>query len=318
MFKKRSRIGFSKSSFRRQSLLKAIIVGILLAGILSLSVFLIIRQNRLGTNTSEIIQFWEDGNYEETYRLTSEELEKKPLDFSLLTLYGFSSYQLALAQINNHDTQIYIDNCISSLRKALLLRGGEKDARIWYVLGKAYYFKGPYYADLTVECLEEARNLHYEASDISEYLGLAYAAIHDYRSSVAELSMSLDPSGNSDNAAISDLRLLTIAQSYIGLGEHEAARAYLVQCIETSKDEDVALKARFLLASVFLELGDTDGALSQFSTINGISGGNADAYYQLGEIYAASGDTVRARAEWRNAVRVNPSHAASRERLGIR
>jgi tetratricopeptide (TPR) repeat protein len=154
--------------------------------------------------------------------------------------------------------------------------------------------------------------MNYEATDLSEYLGLAYASIQDYRSSVAALSASL---GSSDNAGISDLRLLTIAQSYIGLGEHESARAYLIQCIENSKDEDVALKARLLLGQTLLELGDTEGAVSQFTAINEISGGNADAYYQLGEIYAAAGDAVKARAEWRNAVRVDPSHIPSRERL---
>ncbi len=138
-----------------------------------MSVFLIIRQSRLGNNRSEIIQYWENGMYDETYRLTSEELEARPMDFFLLTLYGFSSYQLSLAQINNHDTQIYIDNCIWALRKAMLLADGERDARIRYVLGKAYYFKRPYYADLAVKYLEEARSMNYAASDLSEYLGLS-------------------------------------------------------------------------------------------------------------------------------------------------
>ncbi len=126
--------------------------------------------------------------------------------------------------------------------------------------------------------------------------------------------MSLNPSG-SGSEAISDLRLLTIAQSYIGLGEYESARAYLVQCIENSKDEDVALKARLLLGSAYLELGDTEAAISQFTMVNEISGGNADAHYQLGEMYAARGDMVKARAEWRDAVGINPLHASARERL---
>ncbi len=288
----------------------------MIAGIISLSAFFINRQNRLGVHTSEIVQLWEDGIYSETYRLAGEELEKKPMDFFLLTMHGFSSYQLALAQINNHDIQIYIDECICSLRKALLVRGGTRDPRVWYVLGKAYYYKGPYYADLAVKYLEEARGMSYQTSDLSEYLGLAYAAAHDYRNSVAALSMSLDPSG-SDNTGISDLRLLTIAQSYLGLGENESARAYLVQCIEHSKDGDIVLKARLLLGSVLLELGDTTGAVQQFDTINEVSGGNADAYYQLGEIYAAAGDAARARAEWRKAVKVNPSHIPSRAKLNM-
>lgn len=316
MSKKRSGISFSKSSvvssYKHWSLFKAVLMVLLLTAFLFLCVFLIIRQKDLGAKTKEINQFWENGMYEDVCRLTAEELEKKPMDFTLLALYGFSSYQAALAQINNYDTQIYIDHCIWALRKALLLRGGAEDARISYVLGKAYFAKGPYYADLAVKYLEKARNMNYEASDLGEYLGLSYAAIRDYRSSVAALSISL---GSAQNTAVSDLRLLTIAQSYIGLGEHESARAYLIQCIETSKDENIALKARFLLGQTLLALGNTDGAISQFNMINEISGGNADAYFELGEIYAAAGDTVKARAEWRNAVRVNPSHLLSRERL---
>jgi tetratricopeptide (TPR) repeat protein len=288
MPKKRSRIGFSKSSYNHQSLLKTMLGVVLAALVLFFAFFLINRQIKLGTKTNEIIQFWEDGMYEETYHLAAGELEKNPMDFSLLTIYGFSSYQLALAQINSYDTQVYIDDCINSLRKVLLLRNAAKDARIFYVLGKAYFVKGPYYADLAVEYLEKAQSMNYEASDLSEYLGLAYAAIQDYRSSVAALSLSLGAS--SDNTAISDLRLLTIAQSYIGLSEYESARAYLVQCIETSKDEAVALKARMLLGRILLTLEDIDGAVSQFETINEISGGNADAYFQLGEIYTAKGD----------------------------
>jgi tetratricopeptide (TPR) repeat protein len=320
MSKKRSGIGFSKSSvvssYKQQSLLKAIIAFILVAGVIFLLVFLIIRQNRLGNYRSEIIQFWENGSYDEAYRLTGEELEIKPMDFFLLTMHGFSSYQLALAQINNYNTQVYIDACIEALRKSLLLKEAEKDARVWYVLGKAYYFKGPYYADLAVKYLEAARNMNYEATDLPEYLGLAYAAIQDYRSSIAALSLSLDASGN--NAGISDLRLLTIAQSYVGLSEYESARAYLIQCIEISKDEDIALNARLLLGTTLLALNDLEGAASQFALVNGISGGNAEAYFQLGEMYAAAGDTVKARAEWRNAVRVDPSHIPSRERLNSR
>lgn len=317
MFKKRSNIGFSRSSYRQHSLLKIIMSVVFIIGIIALSVFFINRQNRQGINTSEIVQQWENGQYNETYRIAGEELEKKPLDFFLLTMHGFSSYQLALAQINTHNTQVYIDNCIRSLRKALLTRNGQKDSRVRYVLGKAYYYKGPFYADLAVKYLEEAADMSYKASDLSEYLGLAYASAHDYRSSVAALSMSLDPSGSTDNSNISDLRLLTIAQSYLGLGENESARAYLVRCIESSRDGDIILKARLLLASLLLDMGDTEGAIKQYDTVNEVSGGNADAYYQLGEIYAAAGDTTRARAEWRKAVKVTPSHAPSRAKLNI-
>ncbi|MDR0497949.1 MAG: tetratricopeptide repeat protein [Treponema sp.] len=42
---------------------------------------------------------------------------------------------------------------------------------------------------------------------------------------------------------------------------------------------------------------------------------NADAHYQLGELYAMEGDTTRARAEWRRALRLDPTHGPARGRL---
>lgn len=317
MFKKRSGIGFKRYSYRRQSLFKAMMMVLFLGGIVLLSFFLFKNQSKSGISRSEIIKLWEDGLYGDAYRTAGYELVEKPMDFFLLTIRGFSSYQLALAQINAHDTQVYIDNSIRSLRKALLSRNGARDPRIRYVLGKAYYYKGPFYADLAVKYLEEAADMSFQASDLSEYLGLAYASVHDYRNSVAALSLSLDPSGETGNSAISDLRLLTIAQSYLGLGEPETARAYLMQCVERSRDGDIILKARLLLGSVLKDLGETEAAMAQFTNVNEISGGNADAYYQLGEIYASEGDSTRARAEWRKAVKINPSHAASRSRLNL-
>jgi tetratricopeptide (TPR) repeat protein len=257
----------------------------------------------------ELVRLWESSSFERAYTESGALLVQKPLDFFLLTLHGFSAYQLAVAQINNSGAAAYIDDCIWSLRKALLSKDGTNDGRLYYVWGKAYHDKRHGYADLAVRYLERARMAGFSAGDIPQYLGLAYAEIGDYRSSVGAFSQALGES------AVSDLLLLSIARSYRALEERDQARAYLVRCLDVSKDSRTAITARLLLGEVLAETGDAAAAEAEFLRVIDEGGGNADAHYQLGEIYAAGGDPVRARAEWRKAVGIDPAHRLSRARL---
>ncbi|MDR1950587.1 MAG: tetratricopeptide repeat protein [Spirochaetaceae bacterium] len=306
---------------------------IVLLLVASLAVVLIGWRTRRGDEKKELLQLWENGSYDEVQRISGERLAGKPMDYFLLTLHGFASYELAIAQINTFDTLAYIDECISSLRKALLSKEGDADSRLHYVLGKAYYYKGPSYADLAVRYLEMARSGSWFARDIPEYLGLAYASIHDYRNSVAAFSLALNPGADfTDTGATgeaadgvdqagsyhpSDILLLSIARSYMALEEQDSAVAYLVRCLENSRDSEIRLTARLLLGDILGKSGDTAAAEAQYLTILEENGENADARYQLGELYAAEGDSTRARAEWRRAVRIDPAHKSARSRLNM-
>ena len=258
----------------------------------------------------QLRDFFESGAFENAYTLSSELLKEAPLDSFLLTIHGFSAYQLAIAQTNNFDALSYISDCIWSLRKAMLYRENLNDGRIFYVLGKAYYNKGNGYADLAVNYLEKARMALYRAADIPEYLGLAYAGIRDFRSSVEAFSLAL-----TDVATPSDLLMLSIARSYFALEEFEPARAYLMQCLEITKDSKTTAAARLALGNTLVRTGDTAGAETEYLKAIQEDGENADAHYQLGELYALAGDTTRARAEWRRAVRIDPAHGPARSRL---
>ena len=257
-------------------------------------------------------RLWDSGEIEHAFNASAEALAAQPMDYFLLTIHGFAAYQLGISQINAHDTGIFIDECIRSLRKAMLLENAVKDGRVYYVLGKAYTYKGDAYADLAVQYLEKARSLSYAAADIPEYLGLAYAAAGDYRNSVAAFSLALEPVSGSGPA---DTLLLSIARSYLALEEFDAARAYLLRCIEVSPDSNTVLAARFLLAEIALKAGDNEGAENQLMTILDEAGNNAEAHYRLGELYALRGDTTKARSEWRLALRADSAHAKARERL---
>jgi tetratricopeptide (TPR) repeat protein len=292
--------------FRQKSSIGKILFGIILL------VFLLLlpaAYNKLKSSSStgrrQLREFFDSGAFEEAYVKSGEMLEEKPLDSFLLTIHGFSAYQMAIAQINTFDTVLYIDDCIWSLRKALL--SNTQDGRVFYVLGKAYYYKGPEYADLAVNYLEKAQGL-YKAGDIPEYLGLAYAVIRDFRNSVASFTLALteDPS---------DLLLLSIARSYLALGEIEPAHAYLLHCLEISRDSKTITAGRLLLGKTLAETGDLRGAEAEYFKLVEEDAENAEAHYQLGELYALEGDATRARAEWRRALRIDPTHGSARSRL---
>jgi tetratricopeptide (TPR) repeat protein len=327
MLREKNRSEYGIRVHRKQAI--HVITAVVLVGLLISSVVIVFIgwRNRLGNERKELTRLWEEGSYEKAFELSLARLEAKPMDYFLLILHGFSAYQLAVAQINTYDTQTYIDACIWSLRKAFLCKEGPGDMRIYYVLGKAYYYKGAAYADMAVKFLEAAKNGNYPAGDLPEYLGLAYAAIHDYRNSVAAFSLALYPgeegrSAGADfeapqNRVSSDLLLLSIARSYLALEEADTAKAYLVRCVETSRDSNILVAARLLLGEIYGKSGDMSGAEAQYLAILEEGGENAEARFQLGELYAAGGDPTRARAEWRRAVRIDPAHGPARIRLNM-
>ena len=299
------------AGFKRKRFLKSALLGLAILVFVSFIPVLYLKISSSQRNERrQLRDYFESGLFDEAYKQSSGLLKEKPLDSFLLTIHGFSAYQLAIAQINTYNTIIYIDDCIWSLRKAMLLRENLPDERIFYVLGKAYYYKGPGYADLAVNYLEKARTALHGAADIPEYLGLAYAAIGDYRSSVEAFSMAL--TGGADP---SDLLLLSIARSYLALEEIEPAKAYLVHCLEITRDSKTSAIARLILGNILVKGGNISGAEAEYLKVIEEDGENAEAHYLLGELYALGGDTTRARAEWRRAIRIDPAHRPARSRL---
>jgi tetratricopeptide (TPR) repeat protein len=316
MLKNSPRSGYSFTIRRKIVLKKALAVIFTLFVLCVILAASIKLRSRERNDIEELEPLYASGSYEKAYEMSGEGLKEDPLNFFLLTIHGFSAFELAIAQINNGDTLAYIDDCIWALRKAFLSPESLNDGRIFYILGKAYYYKGPGYADMAVKYLEKARSLSCLAEDIPEYLGLAYVGIKDYRSSAAAFSMALNPGGG-EVFEPSDLFLISIARSYLALEENEMARAYLIRCIESSRDSKTIVAARLLLGEVYNKTGDTAAAEAQYLAVIEETDENVEAHFQLGEIYNTSGDIVRARAEWRRAVRLDPSHQLARSRLNM-
>jgi tetratricopeptide (TPR) repeat protein len=287
---------------------------VFLAGIGSL---ITIQRSRLAKEHKDLVQLWKNGLYQEVFDVSAKELEKKPLDYFLLSFHGFAAYQIAIAQINNQDMITYIDESILSLRKALFSKEKSNNGRLCYMLGKAYFCKGADYSDLAIQYLESAQKSSFSAPDMPEYLGLAYAAVRDYRKSVAAFSQALIPAADAsgEDGSANDALLLAIAKSYFELEEIDNAGAYLIHCLDISKDFNTIAEARLLLGNIMLKKGDIDEAERQYVSIIEEGGEFADVRFQLGELYAERGETIRARAEIRKALRIDPNYAPAIARL---
>jgi len=303
-----SRYGRQIYNLKRIRTVGLIFFGLLIAAV---SIFLVLRvKDGVSNERREVLRVWNEGDYENAYNISKDFLLEKPVDYFLLTLNGFSAYQLGISQINNQNMLFYINECIFSLRKALL--HNKKDGQVYYVLGKAYWYKGAEYSDLAVKFLEMADSLSYNVSDISEYLGLAYAAYGDYRSSVEAFSRTFVPGETPSNNL-----LLPIARSYIAMEEYNMAMSYLQHSIANSPDSNSVIISRFMLAEIFRILNDYDNAEKQYISILDETGETAEVNFQLGELYFLQGDTTRARSQWRIAYRQDPLHARARARLNI-
>ena len=315
MTNKRSRTGYRGRNNRKRTIynVSLIVLSILLLSLIP--AYIINFGGNSGPERRDFLQLWESMAFNEVFYLSGEQLEVNPLDYFLLTINGFSAYQLAIAQINNFNMLHYIDRAIWSLRNAMLLRESVNDGRLFYVLGKSYFYKGAGYGDLAIKYLEKARDTGFNARDIPEYLGLAYASAGDYRSSVAAFTMALNPPGY-DLEPPSDRLVLSIASSYIAMGEDEAARAYLMLCLATSRNSDMISIARLSLGEILTRQGESGEAEALYILVTQ-EGRNAEAHFRLGEIYSSRGEMVRARSEWRRAIQVDPGHRQALSRLNL-
>lgn len=306
------RTGYGKTIQRRRAVRVAVSVAI--AALLVGTVVFLARSGLLSwgreNDPDQALKLWNSGEWRACYDEAGVALEKHALDAFWLTLRGFSAYQLAADQVAPEQAAPYLEDAVFSLRKALITGPSKMEGRVRYVLGKAYYQRGRYYADQALTELEQARNLGYEASDLDEQLGLAAAELGRYRDSIVYLSRSL-------GEAPSDLLLLAIARSYAALEEYASAEAYYRRCIDDTKDSDVEAGARVALSSALIAQGRLDDAEAALLPVLESDASNVDALMELGDLYAKKGDSVKARAEWRRVVKIDPANVRARARLSM-
>jgi tetratricopeptide (TPR) repeat protein len=244
--------------------------------------------------------------YDDVISATDAILAGDPLNPVALSYRGFASFYKSVSQNAAEERMPYLDQAVVSLRRARLAGTpfpGETD----YVLGKAYFNKGKYYYDLAISSIESSVAKGYVQKDSYEYIGQAYSQLGDYQKAMDNFLLALrdDPG---------DLLLLTIGQTYYQMKRTSDAVDYLLRTLNKTEDKDIEERTRFLLGGIYLDTGELFKAEEQFTAITKIDTGSADAHYDLGEVYAKMNDPVKARAEWRNALIIDPSHYGAKLR----
>lgn len=257
-----------------------------------------------------ILELWEQRKYDELILLSRSILNRKPMDDTALVLAGFAHFYKGVAQVSLEEQLPYIDSSVKYLRKANLVSSIPRklEAEIHYVLGKAYFHKGKYYTDLAIHYLENALDMGYTNEDIYEHLGVAYSRIEDHERSIDYFLKALELSP-------SDILYYTLAQVYFQTNRPRETEEYLLKALDTSRDVNVQQKSRMLLGRLYFQRGEYVRAKEQYEKILEVNDQSADAHFHLGEIYEELENTAKARAEWRRALQIDPSHYGARLKL---
>lgn len=266
-----------------------------------------------GAIINEIEKAWSTYDYQKIYELGKPFLQENPYNNTVLTYYGYSCFFLAQSQINDNSlTQLYLDECINKLRLAMYDADKKLLPQLQYMLGRAYFSKSALtnncYSDLAIKYLLLAKENGYISNDIPEYLGLSYASLGLTMESISAFSEALL---NRE----SDALLLSIAEQYYIAKELFAAEQYLFRIINHSANDDMILKSQILLGNIYIDREDYEKALKEFENVLEKYPNSADAHYGIGVIYEKQGNMVKARAEWRQTLKLQVNHQGALQKL---
>lgn len=256
----------------------------------------------------KIIADWEAKKWDDVRSEAMASLSARPLDAFYLSFRGLAAFYKGMDLPEGEERAALIDETVASLRKAIATGGGMPKAQVEYVLGKAYFYKGDSYFDEAVKYLELSVASGYIGADSREYLALAYSGLGDKAGAVRNFEVALARSR-------ADILLISAAKSYVDIGQSIKAEALLLELLASGKDDLAKENGRFILGDIYKTRGDLSKAEEQYALILAKDPSSAEAHYRMGLAYQVGGDPIKARAEWRKAVSIDPMHAASRQKL---
>jgi tetratricopeptide (TPR) repeat protein len=266
------------------------------------------RQLKAQPTDLNLIRLWNLQDYDSILELTGTSLEINPMDPYNLIFSGFAGYHKAISQISVDEVNVYLNQAILDLRKALILKDIPQIELVYYILGKSYLYKGKYYADLSIKYLQKAMDEGYENQDSYEFLGEAYSYLDDYEKSIQSYETAL-------KKFQSDRLYLKIAEDSFKFGEYDKAAEYYKILIEETSDESLRKKGLFHLGKLYYDIKNLKRAEETFITLTDLDPTVAEAYFLLGEINFLNQENQSARSYWHQTLRIDPEHRGARLRL---
>ncbi|GMO58931.1 MAG: hypothetical protein Ta2A_04630 [Treponemataceae bacterium] len=259
---------------------------------------------------NNLYHFWTQKDYAAVFEQSEKILEKTPFKSSVLIYNAYSAFYLALSQTDILQAQNYLETSITAMRKAIYGAKHSDLQGIYYMLGRAYFYKNTllsyhYYSDLVIKYLNYSENF---ADDMHEYLGLSYAMLNMRKESIISFTNAL-------SARSSDVLHLAIAEQYYNNAQYEVAKQYLHR-LNTECENDVLIqKSHYMLGQIYINEKNLENAASEFQIVLDKNPNSADAYYGIGIINRMQSNKAKARAAIRKALQLQPNHQLALQEL---
>jgi tetratricopeptide (TPR) repeat protein len=231
-------------------------------------------------------------------------------------LQNYSCFQeFSKVSTNIEKLNMFITGCISlldqsiiSLRRALLKENIGIEHQIFYILGKAYFFKGSNFSSLSIKYLELAVESGSKEYDLYEYLATAYELTNQTEKAVYFLEQVYKQKPL-------DIYLYYLAKYNWKLSNLDSAGEYLNKIINKTKDKELLFECKLLLGNIYFDKKEYSKAKELYETLLEESDNSAEAHFRLALIYEQLGDYVKYRSELRKAYSLNPNIEDVRSRL---
>lgn len=292
---------------------RLILLGVALSLLVLLATFVVYRtvgQNPDGfAQRSNIVGLWEAGDYARVLTYSEGVLERDPIDARALFFAGAASYYLLSFGTVPEDQGHYLNQAILNLRTYLELKKNPPyAAEAHYLLGKAYYNKGPAYVNLVIEHLQDAIALGYQNTDIAEYIGMSYILSGDYVTGVQYLDKA---PYRKDNYALE----YNMAKAYTLAENYGEAQKFYRNVYRNSPDDNLKDQAYLQMAKLYYQMGQYPNAKEIFLDFLKKYPNNAEAHFGLGEIYYLEKNMHAAKRQWEAVVRLDPLNVEALTRL---
>ena len=267
------------------------------------------KKHKNTPSIKEISEDWKSSSYNSVYLKSEMILKDDPFNAEALAFRGFSSYYIYISEPEEAgNIATYLENTIISLRQAMYFIKEKDMGKLSYILGKAYYQKGEYYADLALKYLSIAEESNLDFVDLHEFKGMAYLLLGEEEAAISSFTLALKETP-------SPLLLYILGETYMKISDFQNAKQYFFETISKTKDELLQLKCRYHIGSILFDEGEFEKAKDEFTAILEKDDSSSDAHYGLGLVLEQQGQLVKARSEWRKALKINPSHEKTREKL---
>lgn len=305
-------VGVKRQSFPRRRFSFKIIIFSLFVALSSSGVFAVLyhQKNKNIPSIKEIAKDWESSSYNSVYLKSEMILKNDPFNAQALAFRGFSSYYIYVSEPEEASNIAYLENTIISLRQAMYFLNGGELGKLSYILGKAYYQKGEYYADLALKYLSIAESSGINFIDLHEFKGMAYLLLGENEKAISSFTLALQETP-------SPLLLYILGETYLKIEDFQNAKQYFFETISKTKDELLQLKCRYHIGSILFDEGELERAKEEFQAIIEKNDESSDAHYGLGLVFEKQGQLAKARSEWRRALKINPSDEKVREKLKV-